>query len=108
MVIGRIQQFYQNARRVHIYEIDHGLGIVIDSCQLITDLFICFSYETINLDSITNSCPFLEKLIIRMGIFNSEPFPGPIVDAITSKLPFLKEDKLVMDLEIQSCGSLLI
>src|SRR5436190_28912 len=67
VVIERIPEFYQNTRRIFLYSIDHGLGIVIDklsSCQFITELFICFSYETINLDSIANSCPFLENLRI--------------------------------------------
>lgn len=68
VVIERIPQFYQNARRIHLCEIDHGLGIVIDklaSCQLITKLAIEFSYETIDLDTIAKSCPYLEDLEVH-------------------------------------------
>jgi hypothetical protein len=68
VVIERIPQFYQNARRINIYGIDHGLGVVIDklaSCEFVTRLLIEFSYESIDLDLIADSLPHLETLKIR-------------------------------------------
>ena len=65
VVIERIPLFYQHARRINLRDIDHGLGIAIDklaSCQLITRLFIRFCLETINLNAIAKSCPYLEDL----------------------------------------------